>query len=302
MQPPSPEPIAALRRRSLLLSLLPTPLAAAPPPAPPTPQTQTLRYLPMSARELQLDSYPLSLLELALRRAGFPAELQPSPVAMPQGRALLELERGQHLDVAWSMSSREREARLLPVRICLYRGLGGWRIPLVREADLFKDVHTPAQLGRFTAAQGHDWPDIDILRSNGLAVERATVGDGYFRLLAMGRVDYFPLEVSAVYAVADGATGLQIQVDPHLLLHYPSAFYFFVSKRRPELAAALERGLELALDDGSFQRLFMLHFRATLLRARLPERRLLSLHNPLLPEATPLARKKLWFSPEELKG
>ena len=73
--------------------------------------------------------------------------------------------------------------------------------------------------------------------------------------------------------------------------------YFFVNRQRPELAAEIRKGLEIALKDGSFEALFMQNFGASLKRARLDKRRVLEMGNPLLPPETPLADARLWVRP-----
>ncbi|GHD80924.1 hypothetical protein ACFSQE_13645 [Vogesella fluminis] len=83
---------------------------------------------------------------------------------------------------------------------------------------------------------------------------------------------------------------------PYLVIRYPTAFYFFVSPHQPELAALLQRGLELAVADGSFEQLFQRHFGNTLKRLHLDRRRIIDLPNPLLSAATPLSRAELWYS------
>jgi hypothetical protein len=72
--------------------------------------------------------------------------------------------------------------------------------------------------------------------------------------------------------------------------------YFFFSRKRPELAETVRIGMEKAIADGSFERLFQQHFAASLQRTQLDQRQLIELHNPLLPSATPLQRRELWFT------
>lgn len=86
-----------------------------------------------------------------------------------------------------------------------------------------------------------------------------------------------------------------------MLLHYPTALYFFFSPHNPQLAETVERGLERALADGSFDRLFLQHYGASLRRVDFARRRLIELRNPLLPAATPLRRSELWFHPDDLR-
>ena len=270
-----------------------------------TAQAETLgvlRYPRSPAGEEYRQEYALAQLQLALDKVGSPLQPRPSEHPMEQERALLSLEEGGSVDVVWSMTSIEREQRLLPVRIPLDKGLYGWRIALLRadRAQLLRQVHSLGDLQALSAGQGHDWPDTAILRHNGLPVVVTSSYDSLFRMLDAGRFDYFPRAVIEIWAEAKNRPDAAITVDRHLLLHYPTALYFFFSPRNPELADSVRAGMQLALADGSFDRLFMQHYGASLQQVDFAARRVLELNNPLLPAATPLQQRELWFSPADL--
>jgi len=199
------------------------------------------------------------------------------------------------------MTSRERERLLLPIRIPMTKGLIGWRIGLVRayERNRFANIDTLAALRQFAAGQGDDWPDTEILRAAGITVRTVTTYDSLFGLLKAGEVDWLPRSLNEVWTEAAHHPALVIE--PHLLLRYPTADYFFVNRHNTELAEQVRRGLELALADGSFDALFLEHYGALIKRARLWDRLIIDIPNPLLSEQTPLARKELWLTMDELK-
>jgi hypothetical protein len=241
--------------------------------------------------------YPVKVLALALSKSGTPHTLAPMPYQMPQGRALKQLAQGLDLNVVWSITSKEREDELLPVRIPIDKGLYGWRIFLVNKEDVakFSAIQSLSDLRALKAGQGHDWPDTAILRANGLPVEISPRYDSLFRMLKSNRFDYFPRSVLEIWGEADRYADTGLVVEPRVLLRYPTAFYFFVSKSDPELAAILERGLNAAIKDGSFERLFQQTFGDVLRRANLSGRTEMRLNNPLLPATLPLHRKELWM-------
>lgn len=243
--------------------------------------------------------YPLAMLQLALDKAGSNLRIEPSEQHMEQQRALLSLERGEAVDVVWTMTSIEREQRLLPIRIPLDKGLYGWRIALLRadRAQLLRDVHSLTDLQKLRAGQGHDWPDTLILRHQGLQVETSSSYDSLFLMLRADRFDYFPRAVLEANAELQHMHSDDLVLDRHLVLHYPTALYFFFSPQTPQLADEVRRGLELALADGSFDRLFRQHHAADLKLARLDQRHIIELRNPLLPAQTPLQRHELWYHP-----
>jgi hypothetical protein len=245
------------------------------------------------------EHYPVRLLQMALARSGQDYTLESTSVMMRQNRGLAELRNGRAIDVMWTMASQQRERDLLPVRIPLDMGLIGWRLLLIRKRDAarFAAIRKMAELQALDALQGHDWPDTEILSANGFRVQTASDYAGMFKMLETGRVDYFPRAVFEIWNEAEAFAEQDLMVAPGLALHYPSAFYFFVSKSKAELAAAIQRGLEGMLADGSYERLFQDYFGEMVGRSALGARRVFELRNPLLSEATPLARRELWYRP-----
>lgn len=242
--------------------------------------------------------YAIKLLELALKKSGADYRLRPTALTMPQSRALLEVDNGSRfVTITWAMTSRLRERQALPVRIPIDKGLLGWRLALVKRdrADLFKDVRSVRALGAFTAGMGHDWPDVQVFRANELAVTGVQYYELLFRMLANGRFDYFPRSVTEVWDELDSHRAQDLVVARHILLHYPAPQYYFVSKDNGKLAAAVHRGLERTIADGSFERLFQRYHGKHLKRVDFAHRRILELDNPDLPPETPLARNELWL-------
>lgn len=284
-----------LERRRLILGGM---LALAAAPACAVTQVRYPRSEPQGQGD-QSEHYAVRLLRLALAYAGQPHAIEPTAYKMGQTRALVELQNGRAIDVLWTMSSRQREAELLPVRIPLDMGLIGWRLLLIRRSDAarFEAIRTPAGLQQLTALQGHDWPDTDILRANGYRVETGSDYGGMFKMLSSSRADYFPRSVFEVWNEFDAFHWDDLMVAPGLALYYPSAFYFFVRKTNAALAAAIQSGLERMMADGSYARVFNDYFGEVIRRSALPLRRIFELSNPLLPAATPLARRELWFQP-----
>lgn len=267
--------------------------------SPPEPATVVYpRHLPQQDNQV---NYFIELLSLALARSGTRYTATPTRSEMVQSRALLEMHSGQpSIDVFWTMTHPERERSLIPIRVPLDRGLIGWRLCLIRGAQpgLLRQVRDLTGLARFTAGQMHDWPDTDVLRANGLQVRISTHYQGLFEMLSRGRFDYFPralFEIDAELAAFSGTSGSGLAIDPTLLIHYPAALYLFVRPGRPRLAADLTYGMESLVADGTFERLSQQQFGGLLRRHNIDKRRVLRLHNPLLPPDTPLNRRPLWW-------
>jgi hypothetical protein len=289
-----------LLRRRPLLAALPLLLAARPLAAQPGEAVRIPRHVSMPDPQL---AYMRRIVELALSHTGSRLELRPVELDMSQGRSLIELAAGHSpVDLMWTVTDREREASgLLPVRIPIDRGLMGWRLLLVRRSELaqWRQVRRLDDLRQRLAGQGHDWPDTTILRANGLKVGTSSGYDSLFRMLAAGRIDYFPRSILEIDAELAGGRYPELAIAPDLMLHYPAAAYLFVSPRRPELAAELKAGLEAAVADGSFQRLHRAQYGALIKAHPVSKERVLRLTNPLLPAETPTRRHELWLQPGE---
>lgn len=279
-----------MRRRPLLLALLAAPVAGA--------GTQRLVYPMHDPGRVAQWRYLQAVMKLAIQRSGADYEVVESSLPMTQARAIREMADGSgRLDLAWTMTSLEREAQLLPVRVPLDRGMIGWRIAFVRpeDVDRWRDVRRPDELAHYVAGQGHDWPDTDILRANGLPVHGASRYEALFDMLRLGRIDYFPRAVFEIDDEADSELAHDLVIEPHVLLRYPAASYLFVRPDQPLVAAHLQRGLDAAVEDGSFAQLFQQHFGELIHRHRLMHRQALLLKNPLLPPSTPLQKSAYWL-------
>jgi hypothetical protein len=263
-----------------------------------------VRYLPPENPDQKAHYYYVDLLKLALEKTraedgGF--ELQPIKYYMVQSRAIQELNRGRKIDVYWTMTSKKREEKIRPIRIPLLKGLLGFRVFIIRKEDQekFSQVTSLNDLKKFIAGQGHDWPDTTVLRANGLKVVGITDYQSIFPMLEKKRFDYFPRGVNEPWAEIIEHSEKGFAVETHLLFQYPAPIYFFVNHRNAKLAERIERGLQIAIDDGSFEQLFSGYpgREEVFQRARLNERLVFKFSNPLLSDETPLADARLWLDP-----
>ncbi len=257
----------------------------------------TIRYPRADSDADRRNDYPLELLQLALREAGSEALLLPSDQTMTQERSFSELRSGKNLQILWAMTTRQREEQALPIRVPIYKGLIGWRLALVHasQSNLLADVYSVADLAELRAGQARDWPDADILRANQLQVVTTSGYANLFSMLGQGRFDYMPRSIEEIWAEARAHRADGVIVDQHIVIHYPAAVYFFVSRSNPELAETIGIGLYRAIENGKFDRLFYSHFSEAIEQARLGHRRVIELDNPSLPESTPLKNKRLWL-------
>jgi hypothetical protein len=244
--------------------------------------------------------YPKQLLQTALDKIGKDYRLTPNKQAMPQSRALDYLKSGNPLDVIWTMTTRAREEAFSAVRIPIYKGLIGWRLLLINPNSQRWNPKELSlnQLRKLQSGQVYDWPDYEILRSNHFNVLGSASYSGLFEMISAQRIDFFPRSIVEIWQEAQIHKDQDIVVDSQVVLHYPTAVYFFVHKSNTVLAKDIETGLEMMIQSGEFNLLFDHYYRNILKRSEINKRTVFKLNNPLLPTATPLHRSELWYHPK----
>lgn len=252
------------------------------------------------------NAYVWRVLRAALdhTRAGYGKYRLEAATPMPDRRQIRLLGRAEPpLTVGVFTASAALSRDLIPVRVPLERGLLGYRLLLVREADLgrFAGISTLEDLQRVRFGLMPVWDDGPVMRAAGLTVVSGEDHEGLFRMLAAGRFDAFSRGASEILPEYQHASrhvpGLA--VEPHLLLHYPLPLYFWFSpdaagRRR---AARVEAGLRAMAGDGSLQKMFDAEYGPLAARLGLGRRRVIELPNPLLDGEDPLGEASLWFTP-----
>ena len=227
---------------------------------------------------------------------------------MEQERAISELNRGGLVDVYWMGTSLERERQLRAIRIPLDRGLLGYRRLIVHAEHRaqFESITKLEDLKNLTACQGHDWPDVDILRAAGMKVSTSPGFEVLYQQLAAKRCDYFPRGYFEANSELKERAQLYPQLQNHdsLILYYPYAIYFFVKKDNETLAQWIEQGLEKMIDEGEL----LEHMKNHPLTSHVfpldtlnKSRRIIYISNPLLPADTNYSNSRYWFQPSDFE-
>jgi len=246
------------------------------------------------------DRYFIDVLKLAMDHSGRPYRIDLVPIsAFNESRSALYLGNG-HFTVHWLMTDKVLEEKLRPIRIPLYKGAIGWRVLFIspENISLFAQVNSLSQLQSFVTAQGHDWPDLGVLRANGLKTYASPSWNGMFNMLIAGRIQYFPRSIIEVEGEYESQQSLHLAIDKHLVLHYPAAYYFFTRNDNVDLANAIETGLNKSIEDGDFDKLFERYFGSQIRALHLEDRTIIELSNPFLSAQTPLDNARYWLHPK----
>jgi ABC-type amino acid transport substrate-binding protein len=228
-----------------------------------------------------------------------PVQIERVREKFSQGRLLAELKAGR-IDVTWTGTNIEREKQGHPIRIPIDMGLIGQRVPVIRgrDAAAFAGIRTVEDLKRFTACQGAQWPDFDVLAASGLPQVTNVHFDQLYAMLRAGRCDYFARGLAEVAQEIETYGGTDLMVFDRLVIAYPMPVYFYVGPGMDNLARRLEEGLRTLLANGELKRMLSTHpsTRGAFPLERFNEATIIRLPNPNLPPATPLSDPTLWLN------
>lgn len=251
------------------------------------------------------DLHKIDLLESALKITSEEygkVSLVPSKNIMSEARMVNVLKyQGDEIDVIFKPTTTEREEVLTPVRIPILKGLLGYRISLIHQdrQKQFAQIKNLQQLRKYLVGQGQSWGDVAIFEHNGIEVVKAPYYEGLFKMLILGRFDFFSRGITeAPYELEERQRNLpELHMEETLLLHYYWPVYYFTAKNEKgkKLAERIQKGLEALMDNGKFDQIFDRYYRGLLEKAKLEKRTIIELENPTLPKETPINNKKYWL-------
>lgn len=181
------------------------------------------------------------------------------PYSLSSARILTKLKKNDNMHVVWTSTSADREHDFRFVPISLLKELSNYRVLLIRKGEQkkFDAVTSLDELRKFKVGIGGHWPDAKLLQNNGFNITTSIYYESLFKMLVADRFDMFPRGLFEAWDDYEQHKDMNIAVEERLLLHYPAPFYFFVNKNNKALADRIERGLRIAMADGSFDELLL---------------------------------------------
>lgn len=217
---------------------------------------------------------------------------------MPKERVFDNIAAKEGIDVIAAGATYRRSEKMLGVPIPLVKGLYGWRVPLLakEKSGIFDTIHTLAEFKSKVPGQLLHWSDAKILKANNIKVATGVNFLGLFGMLAKQRFDCFPRSVLEVESEYQEHKDLGIIIAPDVMLHYPTAYIFYVNNDSISLAKDIQEGLNRAIADGKMDKLFSQYFGDAVEKIRQQNRRTFLLDNPMLPSFIPLDDAKYWLN------
>ncbi len=167
----------------------------------------------------------------------------------------------------------------------VYLGIFGYRVCFANESvNLDVNTENPLdELKRFSFGSGDGWSDTYILQSNGFAVRTATVAGRLARMTAVGQVDFFCRSVGEFNREFKSFSHLEgLKKEKTFALFYPHPRFFFTNRHNKLLIDRVTVGLQRVYASGEYQRLWQEVFGESISYADLPNRKIVTLKNPLV--------------------
>lgn len=222
---------------------------------------------------------------------------------LPLGRLPKALEK-KHIDIMWAGSSKHYDEHLLAIRIPLLKGLLGHRIFIIQSGtqEKFDKINHIDDLKPLRGGLSSRWGTTLVLKQAGLNIVESVSYENLFHMLANNRFDYYPRAIHEPWNEIAERPELNLDIEKNLVLVYPYAMHFYLRKEDTELKAYIEKGLKLAIADGSFDTLFYSNplIQSAIQQSNFKQRRVLRLTNPYLHKDTPLDNKSLWLDLDNL--
>jgi hypothetical protein len=257
----------------------------------------TLRYFPVGP----IYEFRWKVLELALsktERTQGHVVLVPFAEEVTQNRGIQLLQSGA-IDVVALGTNADREEELLPIKFDILRGVVGFRLLIIRAADQAKiaGMDDTALRRQLTFGLNSQWADLPVMRANGFSVVTSPGYENLFGMLAAGRFDAFPRGLNEARHEMDARRDVfpQLAVEGTKAFYFPFPIYFWVRKTNLALSQRNEHGLQLAMADGSYRKLFMDYHAADVAALRREKRHIIRLDNPVLPTGTGQPDTSWWW-------
>lgn len=256
------------------------------------------------------DSFKIQLLRLVMQRSGVPHAIGFSESPIAQDAAVDALASGarsgaenpQAITVGIYGAGPALNQQLRAIPIPISGGLLGLRVGWTHSESLARlsAVQNLADLRRITLLQGQGWSELELFDHSGLRTYAAPP-QYLFRLVAEKRVELFPQGIGDLQVQQPTAAkwSNNIEIEPHLLIAYPFAGFFYVNPDNDALAEAIALGFERAIADGSYQALLERRVMTPWLKQnlRLRQRQVIFVPNPNVGDGLEDVEPRHWLVP-----
>jgi len=162
-------------------------------------------------------------------------------------------------------------------------GIANYRICFINK-DMkidFSKTNNISDLKSFVFGHGIGWLDTIFFKNSALTVQEISTYEALFNMVANGRIDAYCRGLDEIFNEFDMRSHINDLVyDESILIHYSQPRFFIANIANKKLISRIEKGLKKAWEDGSLMTLWVKKHHASIERANLNKRKVISLANP----------------------
>ncbi|WP_048692232.1 hypothetical protein [Catenovulum maritimum] len=203
---------------------------------------------------------------------------------MNEARAERQMHDGTNVHVMWAAARKEWNESLIVIKQPLLKGLLGQRVLLINKhkQPLFDQITNINELKKLKLGTGHVWSITRIFEQNNFNLVTSSNYEGLFKMLELGRFDYFPRGVNEVIEEFNSRSKNypNMVIEQNILLQTDLPVYYYVTPSEPKLAEDIAVGLDRLVKNGGFDKLFKQHFSQLQQELQLAKRRVFTIASP----------------------
>ncbi|HCS66061.1 MAG TPA: hypothetical protein DIW64_19420 [Cellvibrio sp.] len=264
-------------------------ITSAQTPADPHPKTLIVTHKLPEFGDLKHKTYEQLVIELALektqQRVGAFEMVPVNVISRTHAVAALNQNLYQNFVMVLSYEDALLESgNLIYIPFPVELGALSYRICYANNklATQVQEIDSLQELKAYKVGVGAGWVDAKILQHNGVQIVEGSNITGLFRMTQAGRVDLFCPSPSEYFHELREEKSAALQLDNKLALYYPLPKFLFAHKSSKPLLDRIQKGIEIAYKDGSYQQLWDENQGQAITRAELGKRNFIKLENPFI--------------------
>ena len=208
--------------------------------------------------------------------------------SMNFARAKQQALRNSMQNFIFKMSYEDKyeQMKLVPIKFPVDLGIVGYRVCFIspKAKKIINKKLDLNELLKLKHGQGLGWSDNQILRNNGFQVLEVSNYESLFRLVSRGRIDLFCRGVNELRAefLARVKTIKNLDFDHKFILHYDLPRFFYTHESNKRARERISKGLKLAYNDGSLQKLWKEQYLENLKFVDIKKRKIIKINNSLV--------------------
>ena len=175
-------------------------------------------------------------------------------------RSLESINEGK-IDMLWAINKRHTYSNVEFVPLPILKDLHKYRLLVAQKKNIrrFKNIRSTADLAKFRAGFGPNWPEKQLFDKQKLPVVTTPLYNQLYQMLAQERFDYIPRWSPQAFLEIDREEAIDLAVVPNVWLFHDVEFGFYTHRKNRQLINSTVNRFEQITADQRFDDFFSTH-------------------------------------------